>query len=104
MTRRTPALGQAPCAAGEPQAVPRSAGYKNFERASAPDLIGPIDLHEPLGLDVVRAVRKEVKKLANRRKSSIRPVLVHVNGVTESVLQKDYFDQIIDYGALAFRD
>lgn len=57
---------------------------------------------EPLGPEVVKAVRKKVDKLAKPKNLSVRPVLVHVNGVTESVRMEDYFDQIIDFTALAF--
>lgn len=34
------------------------------------------------------------------RHFSIRPVLIHVNGVDESVLDAGYFDKIIDFGKL----
>jgi len=40
------------------------------------------------------------KRLKNPKFCSIRPVLIHVNGVEESVLDEGYFDKIIDFGQL----
>jgi hypothetical protein len=40
------------------------------------------------------------KRLTIPRNFSIRPVLIHVNGVDESVLDAGYFDKIIDFGQL----
>lgn len=40
------------------------------------------------------------KRLVIPRHFSIRPVLIHVNGVEESVLDEGFFDQIIDFGQL----
>lgn len=34
------------------------------------------------------------------RNCSIRPVLIHVNGVEERVLDERYFDKVIDFGEL----
>ena len=31
---------------------------------------------------------------------SIRPVLIHVNGVSEAVIESDFFSSIIDFGNL----
>jgi uncharacterized protein len=35
---------------------------------------------------------------------SCRPVLIHVNGVSDEVIDSDYFAHIIDMGGLLSRD
>lgn len=50
---------------------------------------------------VVQEVKKKVEALITPKNLSIRPILVHVNGVAESVEEADYFDKIINFGALA---
>jgi len=34
------------------------------------------------------------------RHFSIRPALIHVNGVEDAVLDEGYFDKVIDFGEL----
>jgi hypothetical protein len=53
---------------------------------------------------VVQEVRRKVAALITPRNLSIRPVLVHVNGVAEGVESADYFDRVVDFGALARGD
>lgn len=48
-------------------------------------------------LDEVEEKRKRIK---TPRNFSMRPVLIHVNGVDESVIEAGYFDTIIDFGEL----
>jgi hypothetical protein len=38
--------------------------------------------------------------LITPRNLSVRPILVHVNGVTEGIEEADYFDKVVDFGAL----
>jgi hypothetical protein len=45
-------------------------------------------------------MEEKSKRLKIPRFCSIRPILVHVNGVEESVLEAGYFDKIIDFGQL----
>lgn len=47
--------------------------------------------------DVVEEVKKKVSTFDMPHGFSVRPVLIHVNGVTEGVIQKDYFAHIIDF-------
>ena len=49
----------------------------------------------------------EIKEIEEKRKClkipkfcSIRPILIHVNGVQESVINKEYFDKVMDFGLL----
>ena len=46
---------------------------------------------------IVREVQEKIQRLALPRGSSIRPVLIHVNGVSSGVLEEDFFDHIIDF-------
>lgn len=57
---------------------------------------------EKLGIDVVRSMEIKLANLALPRGFSIRPILIHVNGVSESVKENETFDTIIDFGELFF--
>ena len=54
----------------------------------------------PIGSKIIEEMEKKRKNLKVPRNFSIRPVLIHVNGVEESVLDERYFDKIIDFGEL----
>jgi hypothetical protein len=43
------------------------------------------------------------KRLKVPKYFSIRPVLIHVNGVEDSVLEERYFDKIIDFSQLLLK-
>jgi uncharacterized protein len=49
---------------------------------------------------VINDMEEKLKRLYVPKGFSIRPILIHVNGVVESVKEKDYFAQIIDFGTL----
>jgi hypothetical protein len=53
-----------------------------------------------IGLKIIKEMEEKIKRLKVPRRFSIRPVLIHVNGVEESVLDEDYFDKVIDFGQL----
>ncbi len=50
--------------------------------------------------NVISDVREKIAKLNLPNSISIRPVLVHVNGVDKSILESDFFVEIIDFGML----
>lgn len=50
-----------------------------------------------VGKQVVTEVKEKINRLAYPKGYSIRPVLIHVNGVTQGVLESDFFDKIIDF-------
>ncbi len=54
----------------------------------------------PIGTKIIEEVEKKRKNLVIPKYCSIRPILIHVNGVEESVLDTRYFDQVIDFGQL----
>jgi hypothetical protein len=49
-----------------------------------------------VGASVIQEMQKKIEALKRPRGYSCRPVLVHVNGVSEEVGENDYFAEIID--------
>jgi AAA+ ATPase superfamily predicted ATPase len=54
----------------------------------------------PISKKVIEEMEEKRKRLHLPRHISIRPVLIHVNGVEESVIEEGYFDKIVDFGQL----
>lgn len=48
--------------------------------------------------DIIEEVKRKINALKYPKGFSIRPVLIHVNGVGEDVTDSDYFSSIIDAG------
>lgn len=46
---------------------------------------------------VINEVQKKIDALTYPKGYSCRPVLIHVNGVTEDIIDSDYFASIIDF-------
>ncbi len=53
-----------------------------------------------IGKKIIEEMEEKTKRLKVPRHFSIRPVLIHVNGVEERVLDEMYFDKVIDFGQL----
>ena len=53
-----------------------------------------------IGMQIIPEMQKKIEHLKVPRHISRRPVLVHVNGVTDEVLATDYFSNIIDFSEL----
>ena len=51
----------------------------------------------PVGTQVIEEVQKKIEALVIPKYVSYRPVLIHVGGVTEEVIYRDYFSKIIDW-------
>ena len=49
-----------------------------------------------VGPDVIQQVQNKIELLKRPRGYSCRPVLIHVNGVSEEIVDRDYFSTIID--------
>lgn len=49
-----------------------------------------------IGVSVIEEVEEKIKRLLFPKGFSCRPVLIHVNGVSEEVLEQDFFSNIID--------
>lgn len=55
---------------------------------------------EKIGAEVMHQVKQKIECLAAQKQFSIWPVLIHVNGVSDSVLESGFFSRIVDFGAL----
>lgn len=54
---------------------------------------------EPIDLKVINEVQEKINRLqTDNKRFSIRPILVHVNGVTPKLEHSDFFTKIIDFG------
>lgn len=53
-----------------------------------------------LGVEVANEVQKKIDRLKRPKGFSCRPVLIHVNGVTEDLIDLDYFADIVDFSKL----
>lgn len=53
-----------------------------------------------VGHKIIKEVEGKRKRLKIPKFCSVRPVLIHVNGVEESVLDEGYFDKIVHFGQL----
>ncbi len=53
-----------------------------------------------IGQQVIKEMEEKIKRLKVPRLCSIRPILIHVNGVEEDVVDSRYFDKIIDFSQL----
>lgn len=48
--------------------------------------------------DIIKEVKTKMSRLSIPRGMSFCPVLIHVNGVSDSVMDENYFTEIIDFG------
>jgi AAA+ ATPase superfamily predicted ATPase len=51
-----------------------------------------------IGMEVVKEMQDKIDRIAKPKGFSCRPVLIHVNGVNEDVVESGYFSSIIDVG------
>jgi len=54
----------------------------------------------PIGSAIIQEVQEKIDSITSPKGFSFRPVLIHVNGVTDDVIDADYFSTIIDFGKL----
>lgn len=52
---------------------------------------------EPIGMSVIKEMEEKCKRISRPKSFSLRPILIHVNGVTDPLLESDYFSHIIDF-------
>ncbi len=52
---------------------------------------------QPIGRKVIDEMREKIEKLKRPKGHSCRPVLIHVNGVLDSISESGYFSKIIDF-------
>lgn len=53
-----------------------------------------------IGLEVVKEVEEKIVNLKKPKGFSCRPVLIHVNGVTDEVMESGYFAELVDFGQM----
>lgn len=56
----------------------------------------------PIGASVIAEVQEKISRLKHPKGFSIIPVLIHVNGVEESVINSGIFRNIIDFGKFLY--
>ncbi len=54
----------------------------------------------PIQIDIIKEVEQKMASLDYKKPLSIRPVLIHVNGVAEDVYSEHFFAEIIDFGQM----
>jgi hypothetical protein len=55
---------------------------------------------EPIGPSVIKEVKQKIARISRPKGFSIRPVLIHVNGITDAVIESEFFASIVDFGQL----
>ena len=58
----------------------------------------------PIGIQVIEDMERKIDALSIPKHVSFRPVLIHVGGVSDEVIYRDYFDHIIDWTQLLARN
>jgi uncharacterized protein len=53
-----------------------------------------------IGTEVIDEVQQKIDRLKRPKGFSCRPVLIQVNGVTEDLIDEDYFTTVIDFSKL----
>lgn len=55
---------------------------------------------DPIGMEIINEMQKKLSALVLPRGYSVRPVLIHVNGVKPEVEEEGYFSHILDFSQL----
>lgn len=58
----------------------------------------------PIATHVMKEVQQKIDRLKRPKGFSCRPVLIHVNGVSDAVIESDYFVKIINFSSLLKSD
>lgn len=54
----------------------------------------------PIGSKIIEEIKEKLKNLKTPKQFSIRPILIHVNGIEEVVQEEGFFDKIIDFSQM----
>lgn len=57
----------------------------------------------PINRQVIDEVKEKISRMSIPRGMAVFPVLVHINGISESILEEDYFYSTIDFSELLQR-
>lgn len=55
---------------------------------------------ETLGIEIIGELEEKIHRLSLPKNFSVRPVLIHVNGVTDELKDQSYFSHLLDFGEL----
>ena len=55
---------------------------------------------QPIGKNIIKEVQQKIDRLIYPRGFSVKPILIHVNGVKDSVVDSGFFVKIIDFGKI----
>jgi len=55
---------------------------------------------DPIGTEIIPEVQAKIDSLTLPKGFSVRPILIHVNGVTDELLDREFFAEIVDFGDL----
>lgn len=55
---------------------------------------------EKIGAQVIEEVQEKIARMSTPKNFSFIPVLIHVNGVTDTVIERGFFGRTIDFGEL----
>jgi uncharacterized protein len=58
----------------------------------------------PVDTNVISSIQAKIDALKFHRRFSCRPVLIHINGVTNDINESDFFSKIIDFGELLYNN
>lgn len=53
---------------------------------------------DPIPYSIIKEIQQKIDILVKPKNFSIRPILIHVNGVTDAVIESEFFAKIIDFG------
>jgi hypothetical protein len=53
-----------------------------------------------IGSWIISEMKDKIRSLALPRGFSVRPVLIHVNGVSDAILEEGYFSNVVSFGEL----
>lgn len=52
---------------------------------------------KPINYSIIEEVKEKINRLSLPRNYSVLPILIYVSGVSESILDADYFYSVIDF-------
>ena len=54
----------------------------------------------PIGQSLIAEIQEKIDRLDIGKNYSVRPVLIHVNGITDELISEQFFSSIVDFGSL----
>jgi len=63
-----------------------------------------IKYRKNIGIEVIQEVQEKIKRLKVKKTMSIRPILIYVGELSETVIEEDYFDDILNLQDLMVKE